>query len=93
MQNGTHTQVEFRRNLETCDPHDIAITVSEKNKVYENHTPFPYALMCFERYRLIVFFVGADVLGKSTYHYKTVTKTTHTQSQPHHHLFYYLSFT
>lgn len=28
MQNNTHTVVEFRRNLETCDPNDIQITVS-----------------------------------------------------------------
>lgn len=27
-QNGTHTQIIFRRPLETCDPHDVTITVS-----------------------------------------------------------------
>lgn len=27
-QNGTHTQIQFRRPLETCDPHDVTITVS-----------------------------------------------------------------
>lgn len=26
-QNGTHTQIQFRRPLETCDPHDYVITV------------------------------------------------------------------
>lgn len=28
FQNATHTQIQFRRSLQTCDPHDIAITVS-----------------------------------------------------------------
>lgn len=28
-QNGTHTQVEFSRELETCDPHDVQIGVSK----------------------------------------------------------------
>lgn len=27
-QNGTHTQIQFRRPLETCDPHDVTITVN-----------------------------------------------------------------
>lgn len=27
-QNGTHTQIIFRRALETCDPRDVTITVS-----------------------------------------------------------------
>lgn len=27
-QNGTHTQIQFRRPLETCDPHDVTINVS-----------------------------------------------------------------
>lgn len=30
MQNNTHTQIQFRRSLETCDPNDITITVSIK---------------------------------------------------------------
>lgn len=30
-QNGTHTQIQFRRPLETCDPHDITINVSMIN--------------------------------------------------------------
>lgn len=29
-QNGTHTQIQFRRPLETCDPHDVTITVSKE---------------------------------------------------------------
>lgn len=28
-QNGTHTQIQFRRPLETCDPHDYVISVSK----------------------------------------------------------------
>ena len=28
-QNGTHTQVEFYRQIETCDPYDIPLGVSE----------------------------------------------------------------
>lgn len=27
-QNATHTQIQFHRPLETCDPHDIIISVS-----------------------------------------------------------------
>ncbi|GAB0098044.1 uncharacterized protein DMENIID0001_137340 [Sergentomyia squamirostris] len=27
-QNATHTQIQFRRNLETCDPHDLPLGVS-----------------------------------------------------------------
>lgn len=33
-QNGTHTQIQFRRTLETCDPHDVTITVSPKQKCF-----------------------------------------------------------
>lgn len=29
-QNSTHTQIQFRRALETCDPHDTNLGVSEK---------------------------------------------------------------
>lgn len=29
-QNGTHTQIVFRRPLETCDPHDCSITVRRR---------------------------------------------------------------
>lgn len=28
MQNATHTIVQFRRSLETCDPHDLPLGVS-----------------------------------------------------------------
>ena len=30
MQNATHTIVQFRRPLETCDPHDLPLGVSSK---------------------------------------------------------------
>lgn len=32
-QNVTHTQVEFYREMETCDPHDLNLGVSKKNKI------------------------------------------------------------
>lgn len=28
-QNSTHTQIQFRRALETCDPHDVHLGVSK----------------------------------------------------------------
>lgn len=28
MQNATHTIIQFRRSLETCDPHDLPLGVS-----------------------------------------------------------------
>lgn len=38
FQNVTHTQIEFHRALETCDPHDLPLNVS-----ISKHTPFTVA--------------------------------------------------
>lgn len=34
IQNGTHTQIQFRRALETCDPHDVTFNVSIQLKPF-----------------------------------------------------------
>lgn len=49
-QNGTHTQIQFRRPLETCDPHDVTITVNKIKfiigPIRQEVSEFSHELIC-----------------------------------------------
>lgn len=49
IQNGTHTIIEFRRVLDTCDPNDYILNVSYIQHIYPNKIEFIRFLFPFFR--------------------------------------------